>query len=101
MDPSSCSICSRLGDLHRGFQKRGREAEDTFLPDAASLLGPPRELQPERNPHVHLRRCPECGTSYLFTTESEFLVGGSEDEQELLRLSDEEAAAWAKKGGLD
>jgi hypothetical protein len=88
----NCSICSQLDDYHRGDQKIGKEAEDTFLPPCAAKLktiitdGSRREM----------RQCPECGTSYIYETEYEFLIGGSEDTQKLTRLTTEEAALYIK-----
>lgn len=43
-----------------------------------------------------MKQCPECGTSYLYETEYEFLLGGSEDTQKLKRLTTEEAALYIK-----
>lgn len=46
---------------------------------------------------LQLRRCPECGTPYLFQTDYDFCVNGSEDEQALTRLADAEAAEYLKQ----
>jgi len=37
-----------------------------------------------------IKRCPECGTVYLWEMEYEYLVNGSEDEITLTRLSEAE-----------
>jgi hypothetical protein len=90
-----CGICSRLAAYQRGFQKVGREEEDTFLPVVADGLEVARDLRPGGgNRLLQLKRCPECGTYYLYRTDYEFLYGGSEDEQELTRLTREEAAEY-------
>ncbi len=106
-----CSICSQLSDHERGFQKITGEEEDTFLPPAADLLEVVADLKPStiRLPGpeggtpayfdipssrlLQLKRCPECGTYYLYRTDYEFLpMFGTEDEQELTRLTNVQAA---------
>lgn len=87
-----CSICSQLADYNRGFQKFGREEEDTSLPEAAGRLKDIAEVRPGANRSPVLDQCPECGTYYLYKVEYEFLADGSEDEQILTRLTDQEAA---------
>lgn len=89
---NNCSICSQLNDYQRGDQKIGKEAEDTFLPDAVDDLKTVITDGSRRS----MRQCPECGTSYLYETEYEFLIGGSEDTQKLKRLTTEEAALYIK-----
>jgi len=88
----NCSICSQLDDYQRGDQKNGKEAEDSFLPPAADKLRTVITDGSRRS----LRQCPECGTSYTYETEYEFLIGGSEDTQKLKRLTTEEAALYIK-----
>jgi len=109
-----CSICSQLSDYERGFQKITREEEDTFLPPVAERLEVVADLTPGaiRLPMartedgaeqfleipssrlLQLKLCPECGTAYLYRTDYEFLpMFGTEDEQELTRLTDAQAAA--------
>jgi hypothetical protein len=91
-----CSICSGLADYDIGFQKIGREEQATHLPDAADSLRVVRELVPNCNGVRQLKRCPECATYYLYREEYEFLIGGSEDEQQLTRLTPEEATEHLK-----
>ncbi len=86
-----CSICSKLRDFERGFQKGGREEEDTWLPAEAASLVDVHEVRPGANRSPVLRQCPECDTHYLYETGYEFLASGSEDEQRLTRLTDREA----------
>ena len=76
-----CPICGTLGEYHRGFQKGGREAEDTFLPAAAGSLVDVRKTEDGL-----LQKCPECGDHFLYQSTYEFLVSGSEDEQVLTRV---------------
>lgn len=86
-----CSICSQLADYDIGFQKIGREEQATHLPRAADSLRVVRDLVPDCNGVRQLKQCPECATYYLYREEYEFLIGGSEDEQQLTRLTPEKA----------
>ena len=89
-----CSICAQLEDHGFGRQTHGRPEEDTFLPAAARLLENIRELKPGSDRYTWLRRCPECATYYLHRIDYEYLATGSEDEQFLTRLTDEQAAEY-------
>src|SRR5262245_60146761 len=89
-----CSICSQLGEYHYAMQVYGKEEESTYLPEAASKLKTVKELKPDSGRTLYLEQCPECKIYYLYKTDYEFLIGGSEDEQILTRLADEEAAAY-------
>lgn len=94
----ACSICSHLAEYQHGFQKGGREEEDTFLPSEAYQLKLVREIRPNGGNRVwDLKQCPECGTYYEYRTDYEFLISGTEDEQELSRLTDQEAAELLAK----
>jgi len=95
-EPKRCSICSELGEYHRGFQKGGRPEEDTFLPDAAYQLKVVAETRPGFNRSPVVKRCPECGAWFLYEVEYDFLVGGSEDTQTLSRLTAEQAEKLLK-----
>jgi len=84
---SHCSICSRLGEIETSFSKYGSDDPDRLLPPEASRLvplSPPDSYDAERH---HVRRCPECGTFYRYDQSYEYLVNGSEDEEELRRLT--------------
>lgn len=90
--PKDCKICTELRDEERAMQKAGREDEDTHLPAAAWQLKDIRELKPGATRSPVLKQCPECGTSYVYKETYEFLVYGSEDEQRLTRLKNDEEA---------
>jgi len=98
-DYRQCSICSQLSDHEHGFQKMGQEQEHTFLPAAASRLQSVRDVVSESGGPRELWQCPECMTCYLYRTEYEFLYGygGSEDTQELTRLTAAETDEWLKR----
>ncbi len=84
-----CSICSHLSELQCGFQVRGREEQDTFLPESAKQLKTVKELKYDHRQVI--QQCAECGTYYRLFSEYEFIIGGSNDEQILTRLTDDEA----------
>ena len=43
----------------------------------------------------------KCGTYYLYRTDYEYLVNGSEDEEYLTRLTEEQAAGYLTTGASD
>jgi hypothetical protein len=92
-----CRTCGMLAEQERGFQKIGREEEATHLPPAASRLRPVRDLTPDSSGTLQLRQCPDCSTYYLLREAYEFLYGGSEDEQEVTRLSGAAAAEYLRQ----
>lgn len=96
MRHQSCVICSQLRDFERGLQVFGREEQDTFLPEIAARLKKVKEVKPGGLRYTNLVQCPQCGAYYLFKSDYEYLACGSEDEQTLQRLSDDEAAAYEK-----
>jgi hypothetical protein len=89
-----CSICSQLKDYEYALQTHGRPDEDTFIPEIAERLKNIIELKPGSDRYTLLRQCPECATYYTHRVDYEYLATGSEDEQVLKRLSDEEAAEY-------
>lgn len=98
LNVSSCSICTQIGPYSRGLQTGGREAEDSFLPSAGEKLVLVRDLKPWSGTRLlEVRQCPECGTYYLHKTDYEYLATGSEDEQELTRLTAEEAQDYLQR----
>ena len=92
-----CSICSKLNDDEWGFQKYGWEEDNTYLPAAAGKLEVLKDFKPYSSRKLQLWQCPTCHTYYLYETDYEFLVNGSEDEEHLKRLTDEEAARYLEK----
>lgn len=100
MDPGiiQCGICSQLEDRETGFRKYGSSYPDTYLPAASDKLELIIDFRPSSERKIQLRRCPECGRYYLYRTDYEYLTNGTEDEQELIRLSDNEADEYLKKG---
>jgi len=89
-----CPICSSLKDEEYAMQKFGWTENDTHLPPAAARLVTVRDLIPSGSRALLLKRCPDCGTYYLYRTDYEYLVNGSEDEEFLTRLTNEQAAEY-------
>ncbi len=94
LNPADCSICSSLKDKEAAFQKYGWEENDTFLPAAYLHLQEVVDLKPDSSRKLKLLQCPECHTYYLYSSDYEYLVNGSEDEEYLERLTLEEAAQY-------
>lgn len=97
-NPSTpCETCSSLQDQEYAYQKYGWEENDTYLPATASHLIIVRDFQPYSSRKLQLQQCPECGTYYLYQSDYEYLVNGSEDEQHLTRLSQAQAADYLNR----
>lgn len=94
-----CHTCSTLADEETAYQKYGWEENNTHLPPAAGQLALVCDLKPYSSRQLQLKQCPECGTFYLYRTDYEYLVNGSEDEEFLTRLSPEEAAKYLPTTG--
>lgn len=86
-----CRSCSSLADQEYARQKFGWEENDTHLPAAAGLLETVKDLGSSGSRTRLLQRCPECGTYYLYRTDYDYLVNGTEDEQYLSRLTESQA----------
>lgn len=95
---AACSICSQLADEESAFQKYGRE-DNTYLPLAVESLVLVQDFKPYGSRKLQLLQCPECRTFYLYRTDYEYLVNGSEDEEYLTRLTEEQAAEYLAEGG--
>lgn len=86
----TCATCSGLADQERAYQKYGSDDTATYLPEAAARLETVRDFRPYSSRKREVRRCPECGTYYLYETDYEYLVNGTEDEESLSRLTREQ-----------
>jgi hypothetical protein len=96
-----CELCRQLGDVDRSFSKHGWP-DATALEPAANRLEFVAGVPGRDSQNHHIRRCSRCGTYYQYDWSYEYLVNGSEDSEELRRLtptqaqrflSDEEYAA--------
>ena len=96
-----CGVCSGLADRESSRQKYGWEEHDTHLPAASARLALVLDFRPHSSRERKLLRCPECRTYYLYETDYEYLVNGSEDEQTLTRLTQDQAQAYLRGTGED
>ncbi|MBP6469683.1 MAG: hypothetical protein KBE23_07245 [Chloroflexi bacterium] len=92
-----CRICSGLSNEEYASQKYGWEQDNTYLPAAAGSLILVRDFQPYGSRKLQLEQCPECSAYYLYRSDYEYLVNGSEDEEFLTRLSGEQAAEYLNR----
>lgn len=90
---ASCEICRELRPVETSLTKHGWEENDRLLPAAYRRLVEVRVDGREDEPRSP-RFCPLCATLYSYETRYEYLANGSEDEEELRRLTREEARAW-------
>jgi hypothetical protein len=90
----ACQICSQLADEEWASQKYGWEEGNTYLPATVHRLQVVRDFKPYSSRMLQLQQCPQCATYYLYRTDYEFLVNGSEDEEYLTRLTEEAAASY-------
>lgn len=98
--PSARCACSPLLDEEYAFQKYGWPQDNTYLPDVSHHLEVIKDFRPYDSRKLQLRQCPDCKTYYLYRTDYEFLVGGTEDEEFLTRLTEAEAAEYLRRPAL-
>jgi len=94
-----CGICGELSDEEWARQKWGWPENNTFLPAAAHHPIVVRDFDPYASRKRQLQQCPGCGGYFLYQTDYEYLANGSEDEEHLTRLTDEEAAGCLDRPG--
>jgi hypothetical protein len=92
-----CSICGQLADEESAYQKYGSEINNSSLPASASRLVLVKDFSSCGSRRMQLERCPECGTYYLYRTDYEYQVNGTEDEEFLTRLTAETAAEYLNR----
>jgi len=92
-----CPLCSSLKNLETAAQKFGSDYPDTFLPPQAEQLKVIFDFKPSSSRAKILKQCPFCSTYYLYETDYEFLINGTEDEQTLTRLTHSEALTYLNK----
>lgn len=95
----NCSICYTIPDSANEFWVGGElrigplPASEKYL----EIVGAPFYDDSRSHSHTSIKRCPECGTCYLWDMEYEYLVGGSEDDITLTRLNDSDAQKLIQK----
>jgi len=92
----SCRICIQLKEKEYSFKKYGWDEGSNDLPAAAGELVTVKDLKPGSGRASMLKQCPECKTYYLYETDYEYLVNGTEDEEFLNRLTDEQLKDYLK-----
>ncbi len=98
---TGCSICSRLGEREQSFIKYGWDEGSFTLPEAAGkLIAAEPVITSERENH-HIKRCPECGCFYRYDSCHEYFINGTEDEETLERLTDDQALEIIRSRGRD
>lgn len=90
-----CMTCGNIKNIENAFQKFGWENDNTYLPASVLRLEIVRGRVASRSRQI--RKCPECGTYYLYENSYEFFVNGAEDEQSIKRLTDAEAKKYLKQ----
>lgn len=65
--------------------------------DQKAAIKPLKDFEPYDSRKLHLQQCPECKTCYLYQTDYEYLVNGSEDEETLIRLTPAEAEEYLNR----
>lgn len=85
---ANCSICKNLENYEGGFQKYGWEEDDTFLPkETDEIEQAPQKFLGMLKHKGTLKVCPECNCYYAYDSGYDYLVNGSEDYQDLWRLT--------------
>lgn len=97
MKDPSCALCSSLSDEAYAYQKYGWEEGNSYLPAAAGQLVVVKDFRPGSSRALQLKQCPQCGKYYLYRSDYEYLVNGSEDEEFLTRLTAQQADEWLRK----
>lgn len=92
-----CHICKTLADEEHGYQKGGQPQYNAFIPLVADKLEVVIDFKPHSDRKRILQRCPACKTWYLYESDYEFIVPGSEDEQTLTRITNDQAAEILKE----
>ncbi len=92
-----CSVCSQLSDIEKAFRKYGNDDLSTSLPPVSEKLVIVKDFRPFDDRKIQLQQCPECGTYYMYRTYYDYYINGSEDEQELTRITDAEASSYLQQ----
>ena len=88
---AECEICSTLDEVETSFSKYGWDDMDRPLPPAAARLESLKAPETYDEERHHIKRCPVCGIFYQYHLTYEYFVNGSEDEEELIRLTPAQA----------
>jgi len=99
LDMYQCPVCSWIKNREYELITGGKIEAGPISPHSKCLeiLGWPKMNDDLTSSHWCLKRCVFCGTYYLWEYTYEYLVGGSEDEIILTRLSKEQAQEYLDK----
>ena len=90
----TCDLCDTLKDSVTSWSKYGCPEDDRPLPSAAdklTVLPMPDDTPVEKR---HVRRCPGCGAFFGYLQWHDYSINGTEDEEELVRLSPAEISVF-------
>lgn len=93
-----CTCCGSLRDHHSALQNAARPEEDTFLPAASDDLKTVKEINVRGERMTSVLQCPQCAAWFLYLSTYEYLATGSEQGQELRRISFEHAQSRLAEG---
>ena len=98
-DYEKCRICRTIPASSSYFIVGGETKHDDMPRSASQLeiVGAPFFKDSLSSSRTLIKLCPKCGTYYEWDYDYEFLVGGSEDDVTLTRLSDEEGRRRAEQ----
>jgi hypothetical protein len=85
-----CELCREISDQEYCFSKYGHEEGGT-LAGVTGKMVPVEPLDSLTKERHHVKRCTRCGTFYRYDCTYEYLVNGSEDDEDLVRLTPGEA----------
>ena len=88
---NKCGICSDFKEKEMSFKKYGSENNNICLPKNAKKLIIIKDFKQGSSRLKQLKQCPECKKYYLYETDYEYFAFGSEDEEFLTRLTEDEA----------
>lgn len=74
-----CPTCGELPQRCSAEQKQGWPERDTHLPPAATRLVLVKDWGGGGSRLRQVHACPACGAHFLYETDYEYLVGGTED----------------------
>jgi hypothetical protein len=84
-----CTLCGALSNREVAYYKAGKLEKDSGIPPAAANLVVIQDTSTGSR-LKQVKQCPQCKTYYRFWTDYEFLAGGTEDEEFLIRLRPEQ-----------